>query len=142
MKKITPSELRLGNIICENFSGYKRITEITPMQVCAKSLKGDSEIHKYDYENIRPVKLNAEIFEQLGFIKSPIAGNFEFFITTDAGSSGGLTVIWDAEDFSVSIGVNEPEHYSHCFGRYEYLHELQNLIFCISARELLIVNLP
>ena len=116
---IQPNELRIGDIFY--FKG--ELTAIT---------------YAYLYEFVKgnvhlvPVELTPDILEAAGFKYNQLTENYEIFIDFE-----GLIAL-NKYDYSIFIGAdNEDRGYT---GRTstacKYLHQLQNLYYCLTGEEL------
>jgi len=121
---IAASELRIGNwfhwsIIASMGQGFDYIREA-------------KEIGMYNQFK-EPVPLTPEILEKCGF-ESRLSKNEYFILCSKRSRSDGLFIEITLFDFSCSIG--QLNHFSHQFGEYKYLHQLQNLYFSLTGKEL------
>ena len=121
MIKIT--ELRLGNYV---YAGNKieRVLEIYP-----DSITTDSYTHIFDF---LPVELTPDILEAAGFKYNQLTENYEVFYDCVGmlginKYDGSFVIANDNEDMGFTGDLK-----SSC----KYLHQLQNLIYCLTGEEL------
>lgn len=87
-------------------------------------------------ENYSRIDVTGEVLEKCGFDKCLRHGlnAYQILFGKDTNASG-LFILIDVDDFSVRVG--QLNDFSHRFGKYEYLDQLQNLVFSISGKELI-----
>jgi len=116
-------ELRIGNLV------YDTKGEVNT--VCVDTFV------KFNYQ-IKPIELNEDWLEKFGLIKKYLENPFEeggFDLKED----GSKWYYWvDKGVFNLEIQANGEiwfEIYSH-YKHIKYVHELQNLYFCLTGNEL------
>lgn len=125
---INARELRLGNLLRHKSHHdlifvVKGITETT-LEVKSGTIQGYSEWNCAD-SMVEPLPLSESMLIDLGFTKRP-SGQF----VIKANEYEWINVQVDKQEICHSIldkGVNTP---------YNYIHELQNLYFALSGKEL------
>jgi hypothetical protein len=121
---IDPKELRIGNRLSPRRVLDPENIPLTGYSICAGHIDYSVERLNYDWE---PIKLNLEILENCGF--------------------KGIDWEMDQYDCEIAIDRNNTLMYEHSEkewlinGMYlshrpKYLHELQNLFYCLSGKEL------
>lgn len=126
---INAKELRIGNITIlhrgDDFSGNEN-RELDAI---------DINVAFEEPERFSPIPLTPEILEKCGFEKR-LHGN-EWFVVcgkTSKNMSGLFIEINIDDNYSCSIG--QLNHFSHQFGEYKHLHQLQNLYYSLTGTEL------
>jgi len=115
---IKATELRVGNMVQDDEGTQfdMRIIE---------------QAKEYPYN---PIPNTPEILLAFGFEKC-LSHHGDYQILMGKGTtSNGLFLIINLDDYTCVIG--QLQHFSHSFGRYEYLHQLQNLYWSLSGTEL------
>lgn len=136
---VTSNELRIGNwvIFNDNTDRYGQILELheyyAPLR-CGYIPDHNENLvigTTVDYENLFPIPLTIEILEKCGFIGKYKSCGYSY-------SKGIVTITsQDTDDFG-----NDLENYTlHFYYNYQgepiyYLHQLQNLFWCLTGEEL------
>jgi len=131
---ISADELRLGNLI--SLSGdYKynslngdirKVIALAIDDIVTIGFAGNSAAFE-------PIKLTPEILLKCGFIKSSFS--FGGYITE---KDFGIFIFYH-QDMSVQLVEMVGTEYENCInpvGKYKYLHQLQNLYWCLCGEEL------
>jgi len=147
MEAIKSTDLRIGNkITTAHYEDFKTIIEVESLDEVGINLTAETDnkpygMHnplmerEYKYDELFSIPLTEEILLKCGF-KSKDDKN-EYYIVIDKPSkSNGLFICYDIKDKSCSLG--QLRHFSHQFGEYHYLHQLQNLYFALTQTQLTI----
>lgn len=123
------NELRIGNFVIFEQTTHI-ITEIGS-DVCRSvwHRKNPGEIYIHTYDEIKPIPLTDIILERSGFEYDNDTKKFTLLFS--------LTKY----DFCFEINTHDNEFYYFIDGRklwFEYVHQLQNLFFCLTGEELII----
>lgn len=135
---MTINELRIGN-----FVGYKDST--SPYIYEVRSISNDRlhpiNLIEYDTEkkhgysvdvehidDLNPIPLSEDILVKAGFEKEN--GDFQAFIYKDT----AICTFWDGVEWIFKFGSDSDLSFAAC----EYVHELQNLIYCLRKEEITI----
>jgi hypothetical protein len=126
------NELRIGNLLYHE-------EDIIKSAYTVEAILKDSVLVKQDNEEIKigllqPIPLTEEWLLKFSFRNK--VKESEYYIVIDKLSvSNGLFICYDIVDKSCSIG--QLRHFSHQFGEYKYVHQLQNLYFTLTNEELI-----
>lgn len=147
---IQANNLRIGNLVSEKVLGVCKVWGMD--NISAGLDNGDeTEIYSINYANIDPIPLTPEILEKAGFVYGKSQGISSF--NEDGSDPEGITHYWDfdikrtdrIDGHNISIVKwGEQEYFTfqleRGFYRQEirYIHQLQNLIYCLSGTELII----
>lgn len=124
---INPKELRIGNYVMA-----KRIATEPAIQICVAGIVGIIVyVNKHTNEAIgchllEPIHLTPELLEKCGFKE------FGACYTTQ---NGRIRISVIKEDNGVGIS-DEIWNNQHVFKHIHYLHQLQNLYYCLTGQEL------
>jgi hypothetical protein len=119
---IQPNEVRLGNLIKSPKGDRVKVTGFFENLIYYN--KGEKE----DLQHFEPIPLTAEILLQSGFEKTVAVNSLVLYRINKL-----VAEIFD--DGRVNFSTIGSEFYEHiCFCR--YTHQLQNLFFVITGREL------
>jgi hypothetical protein len=133
MKHLTAKELRIGNWV--NYEGVNYQMHI----VADEHPEMDSGVlygcGTTSWENCFPVPVTEKILEDSGFKKTDM-GNNEFYYSLDLGNHeyNDLALITGDKNAFLEVFLFPYEDF-----RYRYVHEIQNLYFSITKKELEIV---
>lgn len=130
---IQANELRLGNWVCWNDEPEVqplKVTGVFKEDVFVQMTFGDGSKDETDtgYDSIRPIPLTPEILEACGFVLRSHKGHYNYHskvISEFCNSRSELSLLGDTAYFN---GAEVPYP--------EYLHQLQNLFFCLVGEEL------
>ena len=111
-------ELRIGNLVKYD----NRIFEIDSIAKVFPTLNTtEFGIGVVDYNNIEPILLTEEWLLRMGFISNPYQDRYEnVVIHVECNKTRGVTELW----------IDKMPHI-------KYLHELQNLYFALTGKELI-----
>ena len=123
MKKITTSDLRLGNWL------YESDKSKFPMQVegigkdwIYLNFEGnESDVFENTDKEIYPIPLNKQLLENIGFKFS-----------NDYAYLGEFTLNYYKDGFMISVNEND----RHITEPISFVHELQNLYYALTGKEL------
>ncbi len=115
--------LRVGNIFWENYGGYKRVVGVNHHKhgydIHASGI-GYNAVGAYSPEDIYPVPLTSEMLEKCEFVK-------------DGDGCYHKGNMYRISDSAVQLSIGYASVYNcPC----EYLHQLQNLYFSLTGKEL------
>jgi len=116
------NELRLGNYIESNINGCTRIKSGI-VQLDEASLYYLFDVDN-DWERLKPIPLTEEWLERFGFEK-------ENSINEEWRKEKSLPIIKEGDEFSFIVG-----YYENTIGFFKYVHQLQNLYFALTGKEL------
>lgn len=112
---IKTSELRIGNIVKDHY-GYIEVTSL-------RRLIFDNQIH--------PVEITEQILlEKCGFTK----GDYGDGIYPEY--KGPITIVRKSDVFYLWVHVGEDSFYSFPWVEIKSLHQLQNLVFALTNKDL------
>lgn len=94
----------------------------------------DNEV--YIESKIGGVRLDEEWLDRLGFEKRGVNDISYFIVIGKPSKSNGLFIEIELENYSASIG--QLKHFSHQFGEYKFVHQVQNFYHSFSGTELTI----
>jgi hypothetical protein len=130
---IQASELRLNNWIRLGGMTSETRQTYTPRRITVSLLAAIQEENEERPNGtlsvFMPISLTPELLEKAGFGKT-MSGNYSMMdedCWLDESKEGG----WD---YSVCISANKPEW--HPVATVKYLHQLQNLFYCLAGTEL------
>ena len=112
------SELRVGNWVCDDYSGYMTVVNISsepPYIDLRKTM--NLPVGRYDVGSVYPISLNEGWLEILGLPND----NYDVFKQ----AHGGFSLVDDLGD-----GVK------WYVGELRYVHQLQNLYYALTGEEL------
>ena len=121
-----PEELRIGNWVHEPYSGdmmvscIHRIPHEDSYDIFLQKEKG-LFIGRYDLDSVSPITITEEWLEKFGFISNPYEDRYEiedFHIHCD--KTKGFLDLW----------------VTNCRVDLKYIHQLQNLYFALTGKEL------
>ena len=85
--------------------------------------------------DLHPIPLTPEILEKAGFEKRTYSNDFFIVCGKESKKTNGLFIEISIDDnYSCSIG--QLKNFSHQFGEYKSLHQLQNLYHSLTGQEL------
>jgi hypothetical protein len=121
---IDARELRIGNLVKIPF-GIGGVYELCGRE-CWLIFNGHSFTEsKQLYESIQPIELTEDVLIKCGFKYFPNNKSFQF--DTNMGFS-----LWGRPDTGINVYVEREE----CGESIKYLHQLQNLYYCLIGEEL------
>jgi len=133
---ILSNELRKGNCVNVNNS-VAFIAQILWNRVEVEMKENDVTIYRdCDYDEIKPIELNADIILQCGFIKR------EQFHFSDVYVSKNEDFIINQMRDSIEISFGLKGSFAIVCNRPINLHQLQNLYFALTREEITIQYLP
>lgn len=115
------NELRIGNWV-QNKSEYIRVVDFDSVGV-NRRMGGYLDT----LDRITPIPLTPEILEKAGF-------EYEYDQMGVTYRNGQLAMFYDGEGFGRNFGMNAEEERMDV--NVKYLHQLQNLYFCLCGEEL------
>lgn len=122
---MTHTELRVGNLYQEK-GIYYTVTPVDILNLCK------CEAHKVQ-SDMEPVVLTPEILLKLGFGRK----NEKYFLIENKGAAHSIYIEFEFADSDVCgtfwIGRNAT---TKMFLNIEFVHELQNFVFCLIGKEL------
>lgn len=120
---MTPQELTTGNWV--NYKGEPiQVTLLGEYGIQSKT--EDQTINaKFFTPDITPIEVTPEILEKTGFEKS--GDGQHYFI-----GHFGFCLIFDGSDWCMKPRINDDMVIAYC----KHLHQLQNLFYCLTAKEL------
>lgn len=124
---IQSSDLRLGNVVLDADGRYNSVVEIKQYFVVLNRSKSMEERY-IPLESLRPVPLTEEVLLKCGFERPGHSFNGEIFHLSE----------WD--DFPLHWCVAMNKNGAILVEKMKYLHELQNLVYALTGKEL-VVNL-
>lgn len=118
-------ELRIGNYVWEGYGGYYQVLAIMPNSVdLVKPFMSMSG--RYDIETIKPIKITKEWLFDLGFEKTELSGSIDCYLNHSIGlntySKTPVDYYWLKDYHNINI---------------KYVHQLQNIYFSLTGKELL-----
>ena len=129
---IQPNELRIKNIVKNPryFKEWGQHLYQTVECICGKDISTNKDDWDADY--LEPVELTPYILEAAGFKYNQLTENYEVFYDCVGmlginKYDGGFVIANDNEDMGFTGDLK-----SSC----KYLHQLQNLIYCLTGEEL------
>jgi len=139
---IAANELRIGNYIKDRGGKVLKIDWFEKNKACCQNMFMGQEVHPLteDFGYMDPIPLTPEILERCGFIEEDIfyqMGRGGVFVAEK--SKGYLTI--NERRYKV-FPVNETFVLVLFFDKgfelasFDYLHQLQNLIFALTGKEL------
>lgn len=135
MEKIKASELRIGNILSVNEDGPGVPMKIVYIGKDTNGFKGyflNFGAHSVSIEgredNLQPITLTPEILEKCGFEKIKHIYGYSFYTLSKSKVNRCHIDIYPEKTLWMSYSV------SHC----KYLHQLQNIFYCLCGTELTI----
>ena len=122
-------ELRIGNYLNGTYTGFSK--DVIVYDFDRESIQHTDEMQLcLPHNSFKPIELTEEWFKKAGFgIINHIDG-YSFWSLMRKGNSG-IPSITIYKKYTV-IGNNS--HVKHC----EYVHQLQNLFYCLTGKELTI----
>ena len=124
---ISTSELRLGNLFWENYGGYKKVVGIPSYLSIDAIALNNTVVGRYSYDSIEPIPLTKDILEKT---ELKLYYNPEIDHTTEFWSKGNFTIeIYSGNVLFFYNGNRERVII-------KYLHQLQNLYWCLTQTEL------
>lgn len=132
MPNISPTELRIGNIISFKGLWSRAITEIYKDSVDF-GLKG-----VYPLSECNPIPLSPDILEKCGFVDNERQMATCYTKKISCGERREYSIkemysyIYEDGNCKVFYSVNN----STCSVGVKYVHELQNLVFCLTGHEI------
>lgn len=138
---ITANELRIGNLVTykgDIFNIWSIGNNSTPNKesyyVCLDSQRSDKHLKGISIQDISPISLTEEWLLKFGFNESA-SGNYHEIKLTNRSS---LFKIIDDDFITMEIGGDMPDETE--LKHIKYVHQLQNLFFALSGKELEVVN--
>ena len=123
---ILPNELRIGSIISDIFSESTQPFTITKLlQNKCYYKPGSNAVYDCKYENLKPIPLTEELLLKFGF---------QIDETYVSEQNPYLDYIKD--EVRISMPYYSFEFGDGAFMELKYVHQLQNLYFSLTAREL------
>lgn len=123
-----PEELRIGNIV-EYREEYVSIATVSNIQNHFTALRNSEGLTKWpvDIEDCEPIPITDKILEMLGFEKKKIVktGVYLKYVF-------GEWTIEDVNEFGFFLYSETIEHLPN----FQYVHQLQNLIYTVGGIEL------
>lgn len=119
---------RVGNIVKQP----NRIGEISEVWKDAVRLEGYN--NGYDYNHTKPIRLSEKWLDDFGFKKEGLSDDSAYYYTLELNDNKYCDLSISSCDKNGFIEVTLFP-YEEWF-RYKYVHELQNLFFAITGREL------
>lgn len=127
---MNPNEFRIGNWVMYD----NRYFQLHVIAEEMPSLNTDEfGIGVVSWKSIQPIALTPEILDKCGF-ESRFSKKEYFILCPKGTKSDGLFLEISFTDYSCSIG--QLNYFSHQFGEYKYLNQLQNLYFALTSKEL------
>lgn len=120
---IKDTDLRKGNAVIIN-NEIVFIQTIEPWGVSVKTFDGGILASNYTYEQIIPIILSSDIFEQCGLIRGV---NDEYFI-------GRINLRPSDDWWEIYLQGNDTRF--HWIGNLIFLHNLQNFMYALTGTEL------
>lgn len=127
-------ELRLGNLVFDSLGNAHRVNGLDIMKMS-----------EYGHDDgLSPIPLSKEVLEKCGFVEHAIKVGGAILNTTMIGHRLGNMILYHvrsnarSEDWFWEVEYNpfDFEERTCIVERVDYLHQLQNLIFCLTGREL------
>lgn len=136
---INSNELRLGNLVWDDYSGIMTITAISKIYVDAHHVKNSVEA-RYSIESINPLPISKEILERFGFeyVDYGYTQTGEYCgreFKMDFGTNVG-TMFINADDYSFGIYGSKDDMGFTPNIIIKSVHQLQNLISALTGEEL------
>jgi len=128
------SELRTGNIVWDDYSGWMIVTELRKESLHMRHPKHLVD-GSFNYDKIQPIPLTPDILEKCGFKKNK---NGEPCIEINDIASH-LELMVGVDNFHYPSFTQTPqgdEERTVYFNRINSLHQLQNLVHTITGEEL------
>ena len=122
---IAPQELRLGNFVNHNSFGVSKIIGILENDLIVEY---DGNNYWDDSKYSEPIELNEEWLQKLGFEKKA-EHNFRLKVLT-------RSIIHAYTHGKVEIELGNMSGYSFGYPQVYYVHQLQNLYFALTGKEL------
>jgi len=124
------NELRIGNYFLESYEGYKIIAGINhhndlPITVDAHAI-GRKICGRYDLDAMQPILLTEDILLKCGFVKGVLWSEMRIH--------SNLRFYSDFDETVCHLFDRSDNNLAEC----KYLHQLQNLFFCLCGKELTI----
>lgn len=117
------TEYRLGNWIIDGYGLYSKINAITSYSLMVNNIEyGDGG--QYDLTQLKPIPLTEEILLKCGFEKPAYSFNGDIFHLTE----------WDKYPLNWCVAMNK--NGAVLVEKLKYLHQLQNLYFALTGKEL------
>jgi hypothetical protein len=114
------NELRIGNYIDDHCGHPLQITSLSNYLICSNNWG-------FEPENAKPIILTEDILLKAGFEKYQ-EDNHNGFIYGDT----PIYCHWDGVEFVFQYAIDA----DLCFAACEFVHQLQNLMFCLIGKEL------
>jgi hypothetical protein len=116
-------ELRIGNILKgETREGSVLVANVHEILECEVSLIFEGRVHRFTHDRIEPIPLTPEILTACGFENGELKGyNTGYGDIGISADDGAVHLMFESQISSQSI---------------LYLHQLQNLIYCLTGEEL------
>jgi len=150
---ISITELRIGNLMYGNFLHKKEIVTVKSVNAngfCYDGLNVHKQVYEAscDYRKLKPIKLTEKLLVRLGWVKSKEKGRYGYIYKISPC------------DYNFIIERDFNKHVSHFFGHeftdchdpkddykpiniafdIRYVHQLQNLYFFLTGKELILKN--
>jgi len=116
---IKANELRIGNLVRYEDRNFK-IYALSKELPCLDTI--EYGIGVVSYKTIQPIELTEDILIKCGF---------EW-----RNEHRGVGAIMDFNKQSIGLMENGEVRYLNCWVKLEYLHQLQNLYYCLTGKEL------
>jgi len=127
---IQSNELRLGNLVYDSNKRERYVSAIGVGNTIWFDDKADYSPKYYsDHKNIHPIPLTTEWLEKFGFVNTNHGWDKDKFGLFDHNYSN--------KEKGLDLGLNMAEG---PLPRIRFVHELQNLFFCLSGKELEVNN--
>jgi hypothetical protein len=131
MKKLSPNELRIGNLVHFIFTNETvEILGINAHESNNKSIYNTISFRSFNlycesFETIKPIPLTEEWLLNLGF---PLKGFYRLQVTYF------LELCWNPHDKTLNLQTKKNGFTED--SKVKYVHELQNLYFALTGKEL------
>lgn len=135
MKKLSPNELRIGNLVHFIFTNETvEILGINAHELNNKSIYNTISFRSLNlycesFETIKPIPLTEEWLLNLGF---PLKGFYRLQVTSF------LELCWKPHDKTLNLQTKKNGFTEN--SKVKYVHELQNLYFALTGTELTLIK--
>lgn len=125
-------ELRLGNILKGTTrEGSVLVAPVHEIMDSEVSLIFEGLAHKFTHDRIDPIPLTPEILEKAGFEKIGDNGYIIYEFEDEKNANEGFYVECEGDGYAYYYPSNTAMDV-----QINYLHQLQNLFFCLTGEEL------
>ena len=144
------TELRVNNLVHFGLSNIVRVKSINPHTCICKakysisgkdvlvdmiSFSGDTASGNVPIESFWGIPLTEEILLKCGFKKTE-----EYYAAdeenVDVYTIGCFDIAFIDNEYKLWIAINEDSYYNFAWTKIKYLHQLQNLYWCLTGQEL------